>query len=93
MEETTWSDTRIVVKMLAQERKVTMKSIASSIGVGTRKLHEILDSEPTVDQLQKIADAIGVHPEDITEICRLMKLEPNYHGLPVAGQTARKGGE
>lgn len=82
MIETTWSDTRIVVKMLAGERKVTMKSIAVSLGIGTRKLNQILDNEPTADQLEKIANAIGVHPEDITEICRLMKLEPTYVSGP-----------
>ncbi|MFE0305537.1 helix-turn-helix domain-containing protein [Bacillus altitudinis] len=79
MQETTQSDTRIVVKMLAQERNVTMKSIASALGIGTQRLNKILDNETTPAQMETIAETIGVHPEDITEICRLMKLDPNYH--------------
>lgn len=78
MQETTWSDTRIVVKMLCEERKIPMKRLALFIGVKYRELGKYLDSEPRGDELKKIADAIGVTAEDITEICRLMKLEPAY---------------
>lgn len=79
MEKSTWSDTRIVVKMLAQERGITMKRLASTLRCKPKELNEILDCEPRGALLEKIADAIGVTPEDITEICRLMKLEPTYH--------------
>ncbi|MDU4943861.1 MAG: helix-turn-helix transcriptional regulator [Mixta calida] len=78
MQETTWSDTRIVVKMLCQERKITLRKLASTLGCKPRALNELLDCDPRGHLLEQIADVIGVTAEDITEICRLMKLEPAY---------------
>lgn len=79
MEETAWSDTRIVVKMLAQERGITMRRLATMLNCKPRELNELLDCDPRGNFLEQIASALGVTSEDITEICRMMKLEPNYH--------------
>lgn len=79
MLETTWSDTRIVVKMLCEERKITMRRLSDSVGLSRRALNEKLDQNPRGFLLDKIAEAIGITAEDITEICRLMKLDPAYH--------------
>jgi len=82
MIETTWSDTRIVVKMLCTERKISLRKLASTLGCKPRALNELLDCNPRGRLLEQIADVIGVTAEDITEICRLMKLEPAYVAPP-----------
>jgi transcriptional regulator with XRE-family HTH domain len=84
MQETTWSDTRIVVKMLCEERKITMRHLADSVGLSRRALNERLDQDPQGKLLGRVAETIGVTAEDITEICRLMKLDPSYVSGPAA---------
>ncbi len=49
------------IKDICTQKGITMKQLAESMGIAATSLSRSLNNNPTIDTLQKIADALGVH--------------------------------
>ncbi len=67
-----WSDYRWMVRTMAKDNGITLVSIAKHCGVSRRKLNQILQSGPSIDQEELIAEALGCAGCDLAEIHRQM---------------------
>ncbi len=67
-----WSDYRWMVKAMAKDYGVTLVSIAKHCGVSRRKLNQIMQSGPSDEQTELIAEALGCAGCDLVEIHRQM---------------------
>jgi transcriptional regulator with XRE-family HTH domain len=55
------------IKELCKERNVSMKQIALNIGIMPENFPKVLNGNPTIETLQKIADALNVHITELFE--------------------------
>jgi transcriptional regulator with XRE-family HTH domain len=53
------------IKEIAKEKGISIKTMATRIGIGLSALSQSIDGNPTAERLQQIADALGV---PITEL-------------------------
>lgn len=67
-----WSDYRLMVRTMAKDNGVTLISIARHCGVSNRKLNQILQTGPSKEQEELIAEALGCAGCDLAEIHRQM---------------------
>ncbi|HED3540458.1 TPA: helix-turn-helix transcriptional regulator [Enterobacter hormaechei subsp. hormaechei] len=67
-----WSDYRWMVRTMAKDNGVTLASIAKRCGVSHRRLNQILQSGPSKEQEELIAEALGCAGCDLAEIHRQM---------------------
>lgn len=70
MEE--WSDFRWMVKTMAKDSGVTLVNIARHCGISRRKLNQIMQTGPSEEQTELIAEALGCSGCDLVEIHRQM---------------------
>lgn len=85
---TEWSDYRWMVKTMAADCGVTLNSIAKHVGVSRQKLNQIMQSGPSEQQEELIAEALGCAGCDLVEIHRQM-----VELTELAGQPARGGAD
>lgn len=50
----------IVIREIAKEKGITLVSLADKIGIGRSALNQQIDGNPTVETLNKIANALDV---------------------------------
>lgn len=55
------------IKEIAKEKGVTLEVLSNRIGVNRVTLSRTINGNPTVDTLQKIADALGVSIRELFE--------------------------
>lgn len=55
------------IKDICNQKGITMKQLAESMGIAATSLSRSLNNNPTIDTLQKIADALGVHLVELFE--------------------------
>ena len=67
-----WSDYRWIVRTMAKGNGVTLISIAKHCGVSNRKLNQILQTGPSKEQAELIAEALGCAGCDLAELHRQM---------------------
>ena len=53
------------IKEVLREHGVTQKQVAKKMGVGAPSLSLSLKGNPTIDTLQKVADAIGCNIKEL----------------------------
>lgn len=53
------------IKEIAKEKGISLKTVASRIGVGLSALSQSIDGNPTAERLQQIADALDVPITDL----------------------------
>lgn len=53
------------IKEIAKSKGLTLTEIAEKLGVSKVSLSNSINGNPTVETLQKIADALGVHVSDL----------------------------
>ncbi|MGL9751883.1 MAG: helix-turn-helix domain-containing protein [Symbiopectobacterium sp.] len=67
-----WSDFRCMIRTMAADYGVSLRSIAKHVGVSPRLLNQIMDDGPTEEQTELIAEALGCTGCDMIEIHRQM---------------------
>lgn len=55
------------IKDICNQKGITMKQLAESMEIAATSLSRSLNNNPTIDTLQKIADALGVHLVELFE--------------------------
>lgn len=55
------------IKDICNQKGITMRQLAESMGIAATSLSRSLNNNPTIDTLQKIADALGVHLVELFE--------------------------
>lgn len=80
-----WSDYRLMVKTMATDCGVTLNSIAKHVGVSRQKLNQIMQSGPSEQQEELIAEALGCARCDLVEIHRQMGELTKLAGQPARG--------
>ncbi|EMW3253489.1 hypothetical protein SS58_15360 [Enterobacter hormaechei subsp. hoffmannii] len=78
-----WSDYRWMVRTMAKDNGVTLISIAKHCGVSHRKLNQILQTGPSKEQEELIAEALGCAGCDLAEIHRQMGELSDKYGRAV----------
>ena len=63
------------IKEVAKQKGIYMKDIATTLGISDGGLSQQLNGNPTIETLQKIADALGVHISELFTNYRLCKSE------------------
>lgn len=66
------------IKEIAKEKGVTLEVLSNKIGVNRVTLSRTINGNPTVDTLQKIADALEV---SVRELFEPEKTEPIYKNV------------
>ena len=55
------------IRDIAKSKGLTMQQLAEKINIAATSLSRSLSSNPTLETLQKIADALGVHISELFE--------------------------
>lgn len=55
------------IKDICTQKGITMKQLAESMGIAATSLSRSLNNNPTIDTLQKVADALDVHLVELFE--------------------------
>ena len=71
----------IRIKELCKEHNITMKQLALNIGVMPENFPKIINGNPTVETLQKIADALNVHITELFQQPTKNTGIPDVHGF------------
>nr|DAX75740.1 MAG TPA: Helix-turn-helix XRE-family like protein [Caudoviricetes sp.] len=57
----------IDIDMLLKERKLSKKEVAEKMGISREYLYKVLAGNPTLDNIQKLAGAIGISISELFE--------------------------
>lgn len=79
---------RTIVNRLAKEKKVSVASVARSLGMSPQKFDSYLNGNPRMDNLQKMAEALGVDPKQLMIINDYEPTSQIVNEAPVAYQPA-----
>ncbi|MDR1119442.1 MAG: helix-turn-helix domain-containing protein [Dysgonamonadaceae bacterium] len=70
------------IKECAKENKVTLKEVANKLGVTAQALQSVMHGNPTLNNLQKVANAIGVPIEDLFVAPNKPAIQPQTPPVP-----------
>ena len=57
----------LIIKEIAKQKGISVNKLADKLGISRATLHSQMNGNPTVETLQKIADALGMDISDLFE--------------------------